>query len=189
MPRDLLQTRGEEVQQLVLRALVPVSLHSRQQEQATGNRDAMMVVPLPLGEANPVRTMQLIAAHTAARKKQAHPQTATGLMSWPVIQHMTTRFLVRQRLLNLSVTNVPAPPMPLYLTGAQLLELFPVGPLVGNITLSVAVLSYAGQLNLTIVADPEACPDVDVFARGVRRTLDELTASQAHDISHHERVR
>lgn len=186
--RELLQNRGEDVQQLVLRALVPVSLHGQQREQATGNRDAMMVVPLPLDEANPVRTLQLIATDTAARKKQAHPQTATGLMSWPVIQHMTTRFLVRQRLLNLSVTNVPGPPMPLYLAGAQLLELFPVGPLVGNITLSVAVLSYAGQLNLTIVADPEACPDVEVFARGVRRTLDELTASPAHDMSHHERV-
>jgi WS/DGAT/MGAT family acyltransferase len=177
--RDLLQARGEDVRQLVLRALVPVSLHGQLQGQATGNRDAMMVVPLPLGESDPVRTLRLIAADTAARKKQAHPQTATGLMGWPVIQHMTTRFLVRQRFLNLSVTNVQGPPMPLYLAGAQLLELFPIVPLVGNITVGVGVLSYAGQLNLTIVADPEACPDVDIFARGVQTSLDGLTASLA----------
>ena len=43
-----------------------------------------------------------------------------------------------------------------------------MAPLVGNQTLNVAVLSYAGQLNLTAVADGDACPDVDVFAQGVR---------------------
>lgn len=177
--RDLLHSRGEDVRRLVLRALVPVSLRGQQQEQAIGNRDGMMVVPLPLGEVDPVRTLRLIAADTAARKKRAYPQTATGLMSSPVIQRLTTRFLARQRLLNLSVTNVAGPPMPLHLAGARLLELFPVVPLVGNITLSLGVLSYAGQLNLTVVADPEACPDVEVFARGVRRTLDELATESA----------
>jgi diacylglycerol O-acyltransferase / wax synthase len=175
--RDLLQARGEDVQQLVLRALVPVSLHTHRQEQATGNRDAMMVVPLPLSESDAVRTLHLIAADTAVRKKQAHPPTATGLMSWPIIQRLTTRLLARQRFLNLSVTNISGPPTPLYLAGAQLLELFPIPPLVGNITLGVGVLSYAGQLNLTTVADSEACPDLGVFLQGVQDTLTHLAHS------------
>jgi diacylglycerol O-acyltransferase / wax synthase len=51
--------------------------------------------------------------------------------------------------------------------------------IMGNETLNVAVLSYAGQLNLTAVADEDACPDVDVFAQGVRRTLDKLAQSLA----------
>ena len=71
--------------------------------------------------------------------------------------------------MNISVTNVPGPPVPLYLAGAPLLELFPMVPVVGNFTLIVAVLSYAGQLNITAVADRDSCPDVDVFAQGVRR--------------------
>jgi hypothetical protein len=60
---------------------------------------------------------------------------------------------------------------------AQLLEIFPVVPLVGNQTLNVGVLSYAGQLNLTAVADGDACPDIDVFAQGVRNTLRQLARS------------
>ena len=64
--------------------------------------------------------------------------------------------------------------MPLYLAGAPLLEAFPVVPLIGNETLSVGVLSYAGQLNLTAVADGDACPDVEVFAQGARSALDNL---------------
>jgi hypothetical protein len=66
---------------------------------------------------------------------------------------------------------------PLYLAGAPLLELFPVVSLVANFTLIVAVLSYAGQLNITAVADRNSCPDVEVFAQGVRNALDDLARS------------
>ena len=41
--------------------------------------------------------------------------------------------------------------------------------------LGTAVISYAGQLNLTAVADRDRCPDIEVFAEGVRRALGELT--------------
>jgi hypothetical protein len=47
----------------------------------------------------------------------------------------------------------------------------------GNLTLVVATLSYAGQLNLTAAADQDSCPDVEVFAEGVRRTFDDLAQS------------
>jgi hypothetical protein len=87
------------------------------------------------------------------------------------------RLLARQRLMNVTVTNVPGPPVPLYLAGAPLLELFPVVSLVANITLAVAVLSYAGQLNITAVADQDGCSDVEVFAQGVRGALDDLARS------------
>jgi hypothetical protein len=78
---------------------------------------------------------------------------------------------------NLVVTNVAGPPVPLYLAGARLLELFPMLPVMGNLTLVVAVLSYAGQLNLTAVADRDSCPDLEVFTRGVRTALDDLAQS------------
>ena len=79
--------------------------------------------------------------------------------------------------MNLVVTNVPGPPVPLYLAGARLLELFPVVPVMGNLTLVVAVLSYAGQLNLTAVADQDGCPDLEVFTQGVASALDDLARS------------
>ena len=61
--------------------------------------------------------------------------------------------------------------------GAPLLELFPMMPVMGNLTLVVAALSYAGQLNLTAAADRDACPDVAVFAEGARNCLDHLARS------------
>jgi len=68
--------------------------------------------------------------------------------------------------------------MRLYLAGAPLLELFPLVPLIGNVTLGVGALSYAGQFNLTAVADRDNCPDVDVFADGVRAALESLARSE-----------
>ncbi|MBP2328760.1 hypothetical protein JOF56_009145 [Kibdelosporangium banguiense] len=45
-------------------------------------------------------------------------------------------------------------------------------PLTGNLALGVGALSYAGQFNVTVVADPGVCPDFEVFADGVRRTME-----------------
>jgi WS/DGAT/MGAT family acyltransferase len=175
--RQLLASRGEDVTRLTLRVAVPVSLHHEQPGQARGNQDGMMMVPLPLGEGDPVRRLQLVAAETAVRKHKARPQGASGVMSFAAVQRTSSRFLAHQRFLNLSVTNVPGPPVPLYLAGARLLELFPVVAIMANVTLAVGVLSYAGQLNLTAVADRDTCPDVEVFAQGVRSALDELARS------------
>jgi diacylglycerol O-acyltransferase / wax synthase len=175
--RQLLAGRGEPVQELVLRAMVPISLHHEQPGQASGNQDGMMVVPLPLGEPDPLRRLELIAAETAARKHNAHPQVTSGIFGFVAVQRAAYRHLPRQRSVNLSVTNVPGPPVPLYFAGARLLELFPVAPIQGNVTLTVGVLSYAGQLNLTALADRDACADVEVFAQGVRTDLDELARS------------
>jgi WS/DGAT C-terminal domain len=50
-------------------------------------------------------------------------------------------------------------------------------PPMGNLTLVVAALSYAEQLNFTAAADADSCPDVEVFTQGVRRTLDALARS------------
>jgi diacylglycerol O-acyltransferase len=176
--RALLGGRGEPVGELVLRAMVPVSLHHEQPGQARGNLDGMIVVPLPAGEPDPVRLLRLVAAETAQRKKKAHPQAmSTGIFRFTATRRAVTWLAARQRRFSLTVTNVPGPPVPLHLAGAPLLEMFPLVPLVGNGTLNVAVLSYAGQLNLTAVADRDACPDVNVFAQGVRSTLHELAQS------------
>jgi diacylglycerol O-acyltransferase len=79
---------------------------------------------------------------------------------------------------NLVVTNAPGPSVPLYLVGARLLEVFPMMPTMGNLTLVVGALSYEEQLNITAVADRDGCPDLEVFTRGVRTALDDLAREE-----------
>jgi diacylglycerol O-acyltransferase / wax synthase len=175
--RELLASRGEDVAGLVQRAMVTISLHDERPEQAHGNMPGWMMVPLPLGEPDPVRRLELIAAETAARKHKDRPQAGTGIFRFIAGQRAWHRHFPRQRSVNLVVTNAPGPPVPLYLARARLLELFPMMPVMGNLTLVVAVLSYAGQLNLTAVADHDHCPDLEIFAHGVHTALDDLARS------------
>ncbi|HEY8953420.1 MAG TPA: WS/DGAT domain-containing protein [Candidatus Dormibacteraeota bacterium] len=84
----------------------------------------------------------------------------------------------RQRV-NVTTADLPGPEIPLYLAGARLLELFPLLPLIGKVSLGVGAISYAGQFNIAAVADRDACPDIDVFVAGVRNELRALSASLA----------
>jgi WS/DGAT/MGAT family acyltransferase len=173
---ELLQSRGEAIDGLVLRAFVPVSLHTETAETARGNVDGGMVAPLPIGERDPVRRLRLISAETAERKKRARPQAGAIFRSvW--LQRAFLRLMPRQRFMNAYVANVPGPPMRLYFAGAPLGEIFPVVPLTGNISIGVGALSYAGQFNITVVGDRDLCPDLEIFTDGIRGSLDALANS------------
>jgi diacylglycerol O-acyltransferase / wax synthase len=174
--RELLLDRGERVDGLALRAFVPVSLHTERPGQARGNLDGGMIVPLPVGEPDHLRRLGLIAAETARRKRKHRPQAGTLFRSIPV-QRAALRLAARQRVMNTYVTDVPGPPVRLFFASAPLLEVFPVVPIMGNVSLGVGALSYAGQFNLTAVADRERCPDLEVFAEGVRASLAALADS------------
>jgi WS/DGAT/MGAT family acyltransferase len=171
--RALLERRGERVSGLVLRAFVPISLHQEQPGQARGNVDAGMVVPLPIGEADEVRRLERIAADTAERKKKRRPPAGSIFRS-VFLQRAFLRLMPRQRFMNAYVANVPGPPVPLYFAGSPVLELFPLVPITANVSIGVGALSYAGQFNITVVADRELCPDLEVFVDGAKRSLDAL---------------
>jgi diacylglycerol O-acyltransferase / wax synthase len=175
--RELLVSRGEDVAGLEQRAMVTISEHQEQSGQAQGNKPGWIMVPLPLGEPDPVRRLELIAAETAARKQKARPEAGSGIFRFLAFQRLWYRTFPGQRAVNLVVSNVPGPPVPLYLAGSSILEAFPMLPPMGNLTLVVGALSYAGQLNFTAVADRDGCPDVDVFADGLRNALSVLEQS------------
>ena len=175
--RELLASRGEDVQGLTQRAMVTISRHREPAGNARGNKPGWMMVPLPLGEPDPARRLALIAAERAARENRARPEAGSGIFRFVAGQRLWYQRFPRQRSVNLVVSNVPGPAVPLHFAGARLLEMFPMAPPMGNLTLVVAALSYDGQLNLTATADRDGCPDVEVFTRGVSHTFDDLARS------------
>jgi WS/DGAT/MGAT family acyltransferase len=170
--RALLRNRGEPVDGAVLRVYVPVSLRHGQYAGARGNQIAQMVVPLPVGVSNSVERLQQIAADTAKRKLRSRPSVGK-VPHRGVLGRMFLKLVNRQRV-NVTTADLPGPEFPLYLAGARLLEVFPVLPLLGKVSLGVGAMSYAGQFNITAAADQDAYPDLDVFAAGVRDELHAL---------------
>jgi WS/DGAT/MGAT family acyltransferase len=175
--RALLVARGLPTDGLILYASVPVALRAQANTAALGNQVGLMIVPLPVGEPDPVQRLRQITRATTERKRRPERLASLRPVGSLTILRALNRYSRHQRIVDVFVTNVPGPQRPLYLLGARLLEAFPVVQVAGNVPLSVAVLSYAGQLNIGIQSDPDGCPDLDVFADGLRQSLEELGAA------------
>ena len=173
--RELLCSRGEKVAGTVLQAMVPITLQGSP-ETATGNQVGGMVVPLPVGEPNSVQRLRLITAQTSRRKHDPGSAWGTGIFGWTAIQVLALRLADRQHFIAVHVTNVRGPSSPRYLAGARLTTMFPVVPLSANLILGIGVLSYIDQLNITVAADRDHCPDLPRFTVGLRHSLSDLTA-------------
>jgi hypothetical protein len=72
---------------------------------------------------------------------------------------------------NLIVSNVPGPDFPLYLAGARLEAMYPVGPIIEGVGINITVFSYRDVLYAGVQGCWELCPDLDVIARGLTEAL------------------
>ena len=178
--RKLLLSRGDHVDGLTLKAMVPVSVRDPSQRQTYGNMVSMMTADLPVGEASPSRRVAFVRERMAGLKES---KQAVGADFWvkfseyapPTLLALAGRATAAlQRMVNVIVTNVPGPQFPLYLKGGQMLEAFPCVPIMNNAALGVAVLSYNGQLDFGLCGDWDILPDLDVFAVGLEESRREL---------------
>jgi hypothetical protein len=134
-----------------------------------------MAVPLAMRESDAEDELRRIAAETAMRK--AKTRTSLGTLIRGRFARRIMLFAVMRQRVNVTTASIAGPTMPLYLCGARLLEVFPVLPLIANEPLGVGALSYAGALNVGVVADRDAYPDLDVFVAGARQALETLGVS------------
>ena len=176
--RALLKSREEPVEQ-VLRIYVPVSLHHEPRAQARGNLIGQMVVPLPVGVSDPVLRLRLIANETVRRKARSRP--SLGVVPHRGIAGRAFLKIVDRQRVNLTSADIPGPQVPQYFNGARLIEVFPIAPLIGKVSLAVAAMSYAGQFNITVIADRDTYPDLDILVAGVREELQALADAMAEE--------
>ena len=78
-------------------------------------------------------------------------------------------FSAHQHSVNVRVTNVIGPPVPVYVLGARILDILPITRLFGNVGLTLCAFSYAGQISLVVTADATAFPDLDVLMAGMEQ--------------------
>ena len=158
-----------DTKDLVLKAMVPVSVRTKEQRGTLGNQVAAMWAPLPVGVENPAECLHKISAAMEDLKKSGQAvgaQVLTNLAGFapPTILSQAARLQARQPFFNLVVTNVPGPQFPLYLLGRRLQVLYPVVPLAQRQALGIAVMSYDGHLGFGLLADYDALPDLDGIA-------------------------
>ena len=175
--RDLFAARGEPHDRLW--ALVPRNERTPGHERDVGNRVTALYAPLPVGEADPFRRLTIVSEGLTQVKATTlgadNAALIAGADRWPApLAALVGQVMHVQPFVNVVITNVPGPPMPLYTLGARLLELSPFVPLGGNLTVGIAAMSYDGILTIGITADRDLCPDLDVLVAGIESDAEAL---------------
>ncbi|MCU1594093.1 MAG: acyltransferase [Frankiales bacterium] len=176
--------RGMDVDDLELKACVPVSVRTAAQKGTLGNEITIMTAPLPVGLKDPRARLAAVRASMADLKSSRQAEGAKVLTSLenalpPAILARAARVGFSSRLYNLLVTNVPGPQIPIFMLGRQLVELAPLAFLAPEHTLAIGIMSYHGNVTYGLIADADAVPDLDVLARYLEQSLAELVTAFA----------
>jgi WS/DGAT/MGAT family acyltransferase len=177
--RRFLSDRGVDLTELDFRVMTPVSVRSESERGTLGNRVSTWIFQLPLGKPDPRDQLAEISRTTAELKEsrqaigadvllQAAEWTPTTLLS------LGARNATRMTPFNTVVTNVPGPQHAMYMLGARLLEVYPHVPLVDNLGLGIALMSYDGQMHWGVNADRDLVPDLHPFIEALEISFAEL---------------
>lgn len=176
--RRLLTARGDALDGLCLRALVPVNVRPDAARGTFGNQVSALAASLPVHEAEPRRRLELI--HEQMEQLKGSKQglaVSLWIKSFEFLPApfaaLGSQLMAHQRFLNLYVSNVPGPPVPMYLRGKAVLAALPFGPVSGHMSVGIGVVSYRGQLTFG-VSTSESIPEVELVARGIEEGLSEL---------------
>ncbi|HEX6833731.1 MAG TPA: wax ester/triacylglycerol synthase family O-acyltransferase [Rudaea sp.] len=175
--RGYLRDRGEDVDGLTIRATVPVNLRPLEHAKKLGNHFGLVFLDLPVGEANPLRRLERVAASMRELKRSRQAALTFGLLAAvgmaPVaLQRLALEMFSRKA--TTVATNVPGPQMPLYLAGSEVRELMFWVPQNGTIGLGLSILSYNGRVHFGLIADSKRVPDPEPVVQRFVREFEKL---------------
>jgi diacylglycerol O-acyltransferase len=178
--RLLLHRRGDPVEDVPLKAYVPVSVRTTGERKATGNRVSALYVSLPTHIEDPVERLRAIQAEvrrlldSGQAELGAHLVDALAAVPPPLTRVIAPAAAHRQRTANLTVTNVPGPRSPLYCLGDRLIDWHAFVPLLRNQTVGVTALTYCDTLSFGITVDFRTFPDLPVLEEGMYTAFESL---------------
>jgi diacylglycerol O-acyltransferase / wax synthase len=184
--REFLIRRRVDPTTIDFRVSAPVSVRREEDRGKLGNRVSSWILRLPIGEPDPLRRIEMLNAETRQLKES---RQALGVEMMMAVAEWTPSVLLSLGAraangpINMIVTNVPGPQLPLYLLGAELLESYPQVPLLENTGLGVALFSYNGRLCWGFNADYDLVPDLFVFVRQIQKAFDELARAAGVDLT------
>ncbi|MET0729372.1 MAG: wax ester/triacylglycerol synthase family O-acyltransferase [Acidimicrobiales bacterium] len=199
--RQYLDGRGEEPESALV-AMVPISVRSDDQRDTLGNKVTAMLTSLATDVDDPLDRIKVIHESTSGAKERQKVIGADTLQEWtefaaPALLGRAMRLYSRMQwasahrpIFNVTISNVPGPPFPLYSAGARLLANYPVGPIADGAGLNITVMSYQNQLDFGLVGCPDVLEDIWGLADELHAALGELVeiiGVSDEDIAHHRR--
>lgn len=168
-----------------LTTVVPVSTQVADGAHA-GNRIGTAPVSLPTDLADPLERVQAVFESTAAAKAMLRAVRARSIQSIgevapPLLLNLASRTISTQTVtgllptaVTLVVSNVPGPPVPLYLAGARVRGIYTSSVLMANVGCVITLLSYEDRVDFGITVDPDMVPQAHRIGELLQASLAEL---------------
>lgn len=161
-----------------IRLHMPVNVRVAATEAAAGNQFVPTRMVLPLGAADPsarLREVHELLADVRSEPALPHVNDISGAISRLGLGASVNVLGSMMKGCDITASNVPGPPFPVWVAGARVERFFAYGPPAGS-ALNVTVFSYDGTLHYGINIDPAAVTDPDLLVQCITEGIDEVTA-------------
>lgn len=163
---------------------VPLAVRDDRNQRA--NAMTSVSVSLATDLADPAARLRAISNAMAVRKRKRGRTVGDVLAAWADVPppavfsflsdvylhlHLASRI---DPVSNLIVSSVPGPPESLYLAGARLAGIYPLGPIYDGLTLNVTAMGCADSMDIGLVACRGRLPDLWALADAIPEALAEL---------------
>jgi len=170
----VLLARGECVDTFVI--TVPVSGRPAGEGTALGNMVSPMLVPVP-ATGKMVRRLEQVGAEVRANKAAATGPPPIAVLGGPFRLLAALGgyrwYMNHQHRMHTLVSHVRGPRTAVTFGGTPITTAIPIGlGDGGNLTVFFEVLSYAGTVTISVIADADLFPDLDTLIDGLRAELD-----------------
>ena len=180
--RKYLDAKGE-LPERSMTAQVPMTTRGRDKGGDVGNQIAIGVMPLHTEIEDPIERLRTIskgsekAKSTMARVGKDFAANVFDLLPAAASELVTKRMMLPT--MNMVVSNVRGPDIPMYMAGARLVNFAPVSVAMDGLGLNVTGFSYHGTMWICATACREMMPDPGFYAQCLRESFDELVAAVA----------
>jgi len=167
---------GAECSQL--RMTMPINIRSSATANLAGNQFAPARFAVPVDIADPLARMNAGRELMAAQRREpglALSDALAGIINRLPATASTGLFGSMLKGIDFVTSNVPGPPVPVYLLGARLERQIAFGPMTGAAA-NITLLSYIDQLDIGVNTDPRAVEHPDLFIDCLRQGFDEIVA-------------
>ncbi|RMF18084.1 MAG: wax ester/triacylglycerol synthase family O-acyltransferase [Candidatus Dadabacteria bacterium] len=184
--------RKDDLPDEPLIASCPVSVHGKRKNARGSNQVSALRCTLATHIADPLERLREINKETLRAKEELDAIGADLLAEWAEVVsphafnlgvrlYSSTAMSENVLAHNVIISNVPGPRFPLYLAGAQIEAIYPIGPIFAGCGLNITLFSYRDNIDFGFFTDPDLCPDIWDLADEVQTAFADLQRAAGID--------
>jgi WS/DGAT/MGAT family acyltransferase len=160
--REYMLKIGDDPNEIVINATVPVNLRPLEHAKNLGNHFGLVFLKLPIFESNPLKRLKYVHDEMNELKKSKQAIVSFGLLSAIGMAPAAVQTMLLDqfsRKATTVLTNVPGPQVPLYVSGAKVDKIMFWVPQNGTIGMGISILSYNGKVEFGLIVDKNLVSD------------------------------